>query len=244
MIRLYGQTDTFYPFFVEPNDAITSVNLFIIRDDGYFYDFNDSTFKDSAWTTKSISLLEKTEGVWIYASGWAVPDANRIYQILYKDNDNNIYTGEQVLVTNKMDNLDAAISSRASQTSVDIVKTDTAAILLDTGTDGVVVAAASKTGYAIGAGGIGSGAIAANALTSAEIAATFSEEIADAVLNRNVAGGSNTGRLVKEALYLLRNKAAIAAGTLTVYQVDDVTPQWTATVVTTAGNPISSLDPV
>ena len=48
---------------------------------------------------------------------------------------------------------------------------------------------------------------------------------------------------MKEALYLLRNKAAIAAGTLTVYQVDDATPQWTATVVTTAGNPISSLDP-
>lgn len=76
------------------------------------------------------------------------------------------------------------------------------------------------------------------ALTSAE-----ENAIADALLARNVAGGSSAGRLVKEALYTLRNKVDIAAGTLTVYAVDDVTPAYTATVTTAAGNPISTIDP-
>lgn len=111
-----------------------------------------------------------------------------------------------------------------------------------------------KTGYSIGVGGIASTAFAAGAIdaaacaadfiTASEFAASAAEKIADAILNRNIAGGSNTGRLVKEALYLLRNKAAIATGTLTVYQTDDVTSQWTAAVATTPGNPISSVDPV
>lgn len=64
-----------------------------------------------------------------------------------------------------VDNINATISSRATQTSVDTVddlldtevaaiKADTAAILADTGTDGVVVASGSKTGYALSAAGI------------------------------------------------------------------------------------------
>lgn len=66
---------------------------------------------------------------------------------------------------------------------------------------------------------------------------------ADALLGRNVAGGSSTGRTVKEALYVLRNKTDISAGTLTVYSTDDTTPAFTASVTTTAGNPISQIDP-
>lgn len=45
------------------------------------------------------------------------------------------------------------------------------ATLADTGTDGVVVAAGSKTGYALGVGGIGATAFAAGAIDSAAIAA-------------------------------------------------------------------------
>lgn len=110
-----------------------------------------------------------------------------------------------------------------------------------------------KTGYAIGTGGIAAAAfaagavdaaaIAADAIGASELAASAAEEIADALLNRNVAGGSNTGRLVKEGLYALRNRMAIAAGTLTVYQVNDTTASWTAAVTTAAGNPISEIDP-
>lgn len=66
---------------------------------------------------------------------------------------------------------------------------------------------------------------------------------ADGLLGRNVAGGSSTGRLVKEALYVLRNKTDIQSGTLTVYGTDDTTPAFTASVSTAAGDPITTIDP-
>ena len=67
---------------------------------------------------------------------------------------------------------------------------------------------------------------------------------ADALLNRNVSGGSSTGRTVKQALHVLRNKSAVAAGTLTVYDTDDTTSSWTATVSSdAAADPITGIDP-
>jgi hypothetical protein len=119
------------------------------------------------------------------------------------------------------------------------VKVDTAAILVDTGTDGVVVAAGSKTGYSMAAGGIGAGAHAAAELNA----------IADATLDRNMATGTDSGtdstavRTPRQALRVLRNKVTIAAGTLTARKEDDVTAAFTAAVATTAGNPISEVDP-
>ncbi len=67
--------------------------------------------------------------------------------------------------------------------------------------------------------------------------------VADALLARNINGGSSTGRTVKEALKRLRNRVAIAAGTATVYEADDTTPSWTAAVTTTAGDPVSEVNP-
>ncbi len=96
----------------------------------------------------------------------------------------------------------------------------------------------------VAAGGISTASFVANAITSAVVDPSQDEAAADALLNRNIAGGSNTGRLVKEALYFLRNKWALATGTLTVYQVDDTTPAWTAAVGTDAAAiPIISNDP-
>lgn len=69
------------------------------------------------------------------------------------------------------------------------------------------------------------------------------DSVADALLARNVSGGSSTGRTVKQALHILRNKTSISAGTLTVTDTDDTTSSWTAAVTTTAGNPISAIDP-
>jgi len=67
---------------------------------------------------------------------------------------------------------------------------------------------------------------------------------ADALLGRNVSGGSSTGRTVKQALHVLRNKSAVAAGTLTVYDTDDTTSSWTATVSSdAAADPITGIDP-
>jgi hypothetical protein len=68
-------------------------------------------------------------------------------------------------------------------------------------------------------------------------------ENADAMLGRNLAGGSDGGRTVKDALRSLRNKTSISAGTLTVCQEDDSTTAWTAAVTTTPGDPLSAIDP-
>lgn len=96
-----------------------------------------------------------------------------------------------------------------------------------------------KTGYSIAAGGIISGAHAAAELNT----------IADAVLDRNMTTGTDSGtnstsvRTPRQALRALRNKVSIAAGTATVTKEDDTTTSWTAAITTTAGNPISASDP-
>ena len=96
---------------------------------------------------------------------------------------------------------------------------------------------------AFAAGAIEAAGIAADAIGSSELAATAATEIADALLARNVAGGSSTGRTVTQALYALRNRTVISGGTLTVYQTDDSTAEWTAAVTTSAGDPISEINP-
>lgn len=70
------------------------------------------------------------------------------------------------------------------------------------------------------------------------------DQNADALLARNIAGGSSSGRTVTQALCFLRNKWTVAAGTLTVYGTDDSTTSWTATVSTDASAlPVTGNDP-
>lgn len=96
-----------------------------------------------------------------------------------------------------------------------------------------------KTGYSIASGGIGSGAHAAAELNN----------IADAFLDRNMGTGADSGtdstsvRTPRQAFRAARNKVSIAAGTMTVTKEDDSTASWTAAISTTAGNPISTVDP-
>lgn len=68
-------------------------------------------------------------------------------------------------------------------------------------------------------------------------------QIADTVLGRNLAGGSDGGRTVRDALRASRNKSAISGSTLTVYQEDDATPAWTAAVSTAERDALQSIDP-
>jgi len=106
------------------------------------------------------------------------------------------------------------------------------------------VASGGISAASFSAGAIDAAAIAANAIGASELATDATEEIADALLNRNVAGSSNSGRLVKEALYALRNKVVVNSGTMTVYSTDDATSAWTASVTGTAGaDPITTIDP-
>ena len=93
------------------------------------------------------------------------------------------------------------------------------------------------------AGIITAAVIATGAVDADALATDAGQEIADRILLRSLATGADGGRTVQEALRILRNRRAIAAGTLTVYEEDDVTADWTAAVVTAAGDPVSSIDP-
>ncbi len=94
------------------------------------------------------------------------------------------------------------------------VAASVALVLADTGTDGVVIST-----------------VTAN-------------QLADALIARNIAGGSSTGRTVKTALAALRNKVTIGAGTLTVYDTDDASILWTGVLTSdAAAEPITAVDP-
>lgn len=91
-------------------------------------------------------------------------------------------------------------------------------------------------------------ALGANAIDAAAISSDAGAEIADAILNRDMSVGTDSGspsvRTVRQALRALRNKWTNAAGTYTVYKEDDSTTSWTSTIATTAGaDPITGSDP-
>ncbi len=92
------------------------------------------------------------------------------------------------------------------------------------------------------------GAMAANTLTAAATAADFSAEVADGILDRDMATGTDSGsttvRTIRQALRALRNKWTNAAGTYTVYKEDDTTASWSAALTTDAAAvPIITSDP-
>jgi hypothetical protein len=93
------------------------------------------------------------------------------------------------------------------------------------------------------AGAITAAAFAVNSLDATALATDFGQEIADRLLERAIQGGTDTGRKVKSAFRRIRNKNSIAAGVLTVTEEDDATTDHTAAVVTTPGDPVSSVDP-
>ena len=84
--------------------------------------------------------------------------------------------------------------------------------------------------------GVSTGSIGVSSATVAVY-----EGAADALLLRNVSSGANTGRTVREALYVLRNKVDALTGE--VFETDDITPAWTFTASTVAGDPIQVIDP-
>ena len=69
-------------------------------------------------------------------------------------------------------------------------------------------------------------------------------QIADKVLGRNIAGGSDGGRSVSEAFFVLRNKVSISGTTMTVYSTDDVTTSWQSTLTANpSAEPITASAP-
>lgn len=100
----------------------------------------------------------------------------------------------------------------------------------------------------IAAGAITATAIAADAITAAKVASDVGTEFADALLNRDMSTGTDSGsttvRTPRQALRFLRNKWEIVGTTLTVYKENDSTASWDSEVTGTAGaDPITANDP-
>ncbi|MAF43444.1 MAG: hypothetical protein CMI54_04645 [Parcubacteria group bacterium] len=70
-------------------------------------------------------------------------------------------------------------------------------------------------------------------------------EIADGVLDRSLAGGSDGGRTVQDALRANRNRVVIdpVGNTITVYEEDDTTVAWSGSITQGARDPLNSVDP-
>lgn len=88
---------------------------------------------------------------------------------------------------------------------------------------------------------------AAVTVSAGEVAATLSATqtaaIADKILGRNIGGGSDTGRTVKQSLAALRNKVTLVGTTLTIYDTDDTTSLWTGTVTLATRDSLTAVDP-
>ena len=84
----YAQSETYYPDYQEPDSGVTGVAFGVCRlTDGLWWDFNDSTFKNVGWTTQYQAMAEDENGLWIYTTGWAIPNANAAYKIQYEVTD-------------------------------------------------------------------------------------------------------------------------------------------------------------
>ncbi len=90
--------------------------------------------------------------------------------------------------------------------------------------------------------------IPADWLTAAGTDSTFGAEVADAILNRNIATGTDSSsdsvRTLRSAVRQIRNKFSISTGVITYTKEDDSTTSHTAALTTDASaDPIIAADP-
>lgn len=146
----------------------------------------------------------------------------------------------------------AITAAKFAAGAIDAAAIATAAIDADAiATDAITsakLAAGAITATKFAAGAIDAAAIATGAVDADAIAADAANEIADALLDRNMGTGTDSGsasvRTVRQALRFLRNKWTVVTGTLTVYKENDSTPAWTSVLTNdTNAKPVVSSDP-
>ena len=106
----------------------------------------------------------------------------------------------------------------------------------------------TSTGVAVADGGITSSTFGAGAIDAASLSADAGAELADAHLNRNMATGTDSGssavRTPRDAFRSLRNRVDLSENTLTVFEEDDTTEAWRASLTTTGdSNFPTAMDP-
>lgn len=132
-----------------------------------------------------------------------------------------------------VDNINATISSRLASASILL---SSGKVTVGTNDD--------KTGYTLADGSLSSAKFAAGAIDAAALAQSAGQEIADEVLNRNIAGGgSGNTRNVRNALRTLRNRVNTQTGDLQVYEEDDTTLAWSGPLTRDAVDPIVEVNP-
>lgn len=143
-----------------------------------------------------------------------------------------------------VDYLDATVSSRASQTTVDDLPTNTELATALSGADDAVLAAISALNNLSSEGAqdaAEAALVAYGAAVGADIPTTA--EIADRILGRSLSGGADGGRTVKDSLRPGRNKVVIDGNSITVYAEDDTTIAWSGTVTRAQLNALQTIDP-
>ena len=192
-------------------------------------------------TDSNEAIRDRGDAAWITATGFSTHSAADIWAVATRaltvlDEDSTTLDLDATIraaIGLAAANLDTQLS-----TIDDFLDTEITAIKGKT--DQLTFTVANQvdaTAVTVSTGAIGTGDISSAALN----------EIADAVLDRNMTTGTDSGsptvRTVRQALRASRNRVNIAAGTATIYKEDDTTASWTATITTTAGNPISQVDP-
>lgn len=133
--------------------------------------------------------------------------------------------------------------------AVDAVWDEATAGHATAGTTGKALTDAGGAGTPLDAAGVRAAIGMASADLDTQIAALpTAVENADALLNRDMAAGTDSGsptvRTVRQALRFLRNKWSLSGTTLTVTKEDDTTASWTSTVSTDAAAvPVVGNDP-
>lgn len=114
--------------------------------------------------------------------------------------------------------------------------------------DAAAIADGAIDAATFASGAIDATAIAADAIGSSEFSTAAANKIADAMLDRNMATGTDSGsttvRTMRQALRFLRNKWTISGTTLSVKAEDDSTESWSSTLTTDgAATPVTASDP-
>ena len=143
-------------------------------------------------------------------------------------------------VTEIQSGLATAAALATVQADTDDIQTRLPAALVSGRIDASVGAMAANT---VTAAAVATGAVDADALATDAVA-----EIADGILDRNLATGVDSGteiiRTVRQAFRALRNRFNISGTTRQVFKEDDTTVSWQSTVQTNASaDPVVGDDP-
>ena len=142
------------------------------------------------------------------------------------------------------DNLEAAFDGTGYNSNLTVFVKDSIATIAGVTNIATDIAALNDidgSAVTIHDGGIGASAFQAGAVDGAAIADDAGHEIADQLLARDIDGGSDGGRSVTDAFRSLRNRTQLSAVSYIVYQEDDTTVAWHASLSTT-GNSVFPTD--